>query len=646
MLHPPASALPDRQLLAVHEVWRNRNPTFNPYLLSMFRTFTASQDIQTDLTERLKGLAGWFGIGLAAYFSVFIFPFFFPPSTPSLSASYSAGFNNKVASIAAVLIGLSSFAFARRRHRRTGMLFVSSYRLPTRLLCIALVAYASTLALNSAFVYAFPHSYGEAAYFLNRIDQIALFGKTPFKDFEFAYGPLLLYAPVLVHWLGAPLHISVEWSYYICLTVFSLIGVFALFELVNALVPGRHYKSVAFGGLALLGLLNPSMGMNYMYFRFVGPCVALLIAERLNTVRKTVVFLAIASLSLFSVSPEIGLAFAVGASGLSICRCVMDGRQWLACLVAAWVGPACLITVFGPRYLQTFSAFSKGAQNFVVVPVAHILLFLIALVFIIPIGAARLPLSHWREHPGLLGILLSSFFLVPAALGRCDVGHVFYNGIGIILLSLSFAFDYGRPARNLWLGVVFVVFFHSAFTGLHSYARSGIRVAAAGIGAYIPSAGSLLVELIPAQLRGKLIESRAPINAVLLRDRVGKSGVATPFGADKQMTQQLQGSNLYTPSFFSGMTNVFDSNAENQSINDLDKQRWALIPRDIYFADENIDFVRWLFSSPIRYRYLRAPYQPGKRLLAHVEHLWDRGDSIGGFRLYCNKRLGPCPTQF
>ena len=133
------------------------------------------------------------------------------------------------------------------------------------------------------------------------------------------------------------------------------------------------------------------------------------------------------------------------------------------------------------------------------------------------------------------------------------------------------------------------------------------------------------------------------MNTARLLSRVGRAGVAIPFGADKRLTHILQESHLYAPSFFAGLTNVFDAKAEKQSIDDLDKQRWALIPSNVYFADENIDFVRRVFSFPIRYRYLREPYRPGKRLRAHIDSRWQKEDLIDGFWLYCNEILGPCP---
>ena len=167
---------------------------------------------------------------------------------------------------------------------------MSASRLPVLALWITVCFYASILGVYSVLVHASSHSFGEASYFLNRIDQIALFGKVPFRDFEFAYGPLLLYVPALVHGLGAPLQISVEWSYYLSLVLFSIAGVCALFWLVDNLIPGRYYKLVVFGGLALIGL-NPTMGMNYRYFRFIGPYVAILMAEETEWIAENVRFL-------------------------------------------------------------------------------------------------------------------------------------------------------------------------------------------------------------------------------------------------------------------------------------------------------------------------------------------------------------------
>ena len=94
---------------------------------------------------------------------------------------------------------------------------------------------------------------------------------------------------------------------------------------------------------------------------------------------------------------------------------------------------------------------------------------------------------------------------------------------------------------------------------------------------------------------------------------------------------------MYTVlAFFAGLTNVYDAEAENRSIRDVDKHRWALVPRTIYFRDEDINFVRHVFSFPVQYRYLRPPYIPGKRLLEHLSSQWTKEGEIDGFLLYRN----------
>lgn len=587
----------------------------------------------------------WSALCVGAYLAIFHFPFWVPPHEPTLSAAYSAGFNNRVASIAAVLSGLLSFALARSLRESTSAPRVGGHSLPISALWIALLVYGVLLAIASAFVVKTPHAYGEANYFLNRIDQIAVSGRVPFKEFEFAYGPLLLYVPVLVHLIGTPLHLSLEWSYYLSLMLFSLLGVWALFWVVDELIPGYRYKLTIFGLFALIGL-NPTMGMNYMYLRFIGPYIALLIAERLHTWQRLFAFISLSSVALFSISPEMGLAFSIGASGLSICRGLGSGFRLLACVGSAWVGPLLLLATFGTGYLQTFSAFSKGAQNFVIVPVPHIVLFLVALIFVIPLAVARWNSSQWQSRPGITGMLLCSIFLVPAALGRCDVGHVFWDGFGVILLSLYFSCSFTSVTRILWLGLVSVVFLHGVLTGLHFYARQIVPVIGVGIRAYAPRAEGLGIRLIPTRLRDGFAESGTPqMDTSRLLAQVGNAKVAVPFGADKSLTRMLKDSGVYASSFFSGLTNVFDADAEKRAIADVDHCRWALIPKDIWFADENIDFVRKVFSFPVRYCKLREPYRPGKHLLTHVESKWQKQESIGQFWLYCNNMLGACPPQ-
>ena len=106
------------------------------------------------------------------------------------------------------------------------------------------------------------------------------------------------------------------------------------------------------------------------------------------------------------------------------------------------------------------------------------------------------------------------------------------------------------------------------------------------------------------------------------------------------MRRLLQKAHLYSPSAFAGLVDIFDPQTEDLKIEDTDKQEWALIPAgDIGFPTEDLNFVRRVFSFPIRYRYLRAPYVPGKRLLAHLNSRWTKRDIIGGFQLYENAAL-------
>ena len=65
-------------------------------------------------SKRLRVTALALTIGTLAAIGVFLLPLLFPPSHPSVSAAYTAGFNNRVAVVAAVLVAVLSFALASK----------------------------------------------------------------------------------------------------------------------------------------------------------------------------------------------------------------------------------------------------------------------------------------------------------------------------------------------------------------------------------------------------------------------------------------------------------------------------------------------------------------------------------------------------
>ena len=151
---------------------------------------------------------------------VFWLPWFVPLQTAVKSESYSLGFNNRIAVLGLVacivLHGICLLLRAGPHFRGTNCLeWLSSKKslfvhqrgaqLGVAVLIIVTLAELCFLFWWNHVVAA-PY-WSESGYFLSRIDLLAL-GFTPYKDFQFLYGPALLYCPLLVDrlslgWLGA-----------------------------------------------------------------------------------------------------------------------------------------------------------------------------------------------------------------------------------------------------------------------------------------------------------------------------------------------------------------------------------------------------------------------------------------------------------
>src|SRR5215212_5706229 len=86
----------------------------------------------------------------------------------------------------------------------------------------------------------------EAYYFLDRLYPLAT-GMVPYRDFEFLYGPLLLYPP---HWAARLLGIPLYPAYLFVVLAFELIGLYMLWKIVGISKAPVRTKTLAFYCLA------------------------------------------------------------------------------------------------------------------------------------------------------------------------------------------------------------------------------------------------------------------------------------------------------------------------------------------------------------------------------------------------------------
>ncbi len=350
---------------------------------------------------------------------------------PTTSVSYLLGFSNQAAWLFfLVFLALFTFLGPRFSPTETAEGGLGRYAL--------YIALAGTF-LSTGLMYFMERpvaGYGEAGYFCDRINHL-LAGGVPYRDFEFAYGPALLYAPAS---LARVLHGDLRDAYGITYVAACLAGVYFLWATCNWLdgtIAGRRSAFLFVWAASLVSTLN--YGLNYSLLRFIFPVFWLLFVYRMAR-RKGPSSLApylavIAGFSLMtSISPELGIALALGSMlSLAVIGRLTSPRQTALLAATLIVLVAIGSFAFTLGIYGTMFAIRGGYLNLPVVPGPYILLLLTAAaVTSCIVGAQMNKARHGTALPLLCYTLLAS----AAALGRCDGGHVLLNGLAVFLCAI------------------------------------------------------------------------------------------------------------------------------------------------------------------------------------------------------------------
>lgn len=369
------------------------------------------------------------GVALAAIFCV---PYLVP-SKPVISESFMFGYNNRIG----VILLLFFIGVGAIWTNGLGLKFLpigTSEKLPRKMLFICL-GITLLLCIGMYVLTAPLGGFSESAYLLDRISMVAE-GKIPYRDFEFPYGAFLLYGPVFLKWM---LHVTISNAYYIFWVFLNFIGVVLLFSIVNRLEYSSKHKRAIFL-LFYISLLSGifTTGLQYAFFRYPLALFFALIVHKVfdtgDTRKKlgqayslVVVFTCI----LFLVSPEIGVAYAIGSAVFFVAYGRIMKRDGLVAylgmllllIAATYVGNASGI-------FTTLKQFGGGGNNFPIIPAPHILMFFFCLLL-----SACYIVVRFREggpSDNVSYLIAVSIPMIPAALGRCDAVHVIDNGLGIM----------------------------------------------------------------------------------------------------------------------------------------------------------------------------------------------------------------------
>ncbi len=577
---------------------------------------------------------------VAASLAVFVLPLHVPVEfQPAVSASYIAGFNNRVASLAAAAIGgcvLLWAWFCSRGEKANAD--ATDDRISLRFAAAVIALTCIFFALTGWMVAASHLRYlADAGYFIEQMSSHAEYSGALYTQLEFAYGPLLFYPTILLH---AMLHCGWMAAYFLTLALDQSVGLALLRYVLNELPIHGRDRRIGFV-LFAIGALNPIFGLNYTFFRFITAFAILLFATRPQSLARTMFVLVAGEVLLLGISPEQGFAFLIGTVAFAGLQTWRNGAKWLPVLAAPVVGAGVFLLLAGRSYLYMLHSFAKGALSLPVAPYPHILIFLFAVVWLIPFAIGRSlgsgePISARMAACYALGI-----GLLPAALGRSDPLHVFFNGAGRLVLSLAAIRSQPRGMRVSWIAALVV------FVGWQQWINNRLlfdRSVDTVRLAVMPHMSVGTREAVLAHLRPELAEQLRPrkddaddqLDVPALEQEVGSALVATPIEVEPSIEEALKRSHHYRTDYYAYGVNLFSAPAEARKIDEMNQPGWALLPTnpDDPFIEtpQALDGVQG-FNFPYRTRNA-VPFYPDTAFRKNLNEQWVKVRELDAYTLY------------
>jgi hypothetical protein len=524
---------------------------------------------------------------LATCFGVFVLPFLLPPAyIQGVSASNLAGFNNKVAALAAACFGTLVLLLGLRWPRSIGLRDVSRAqgeglhgneygRISRGVVSAVVLLWGSAIFLFGLQIIRLGMRYlNDWGYFIHQASMYEDFGRRLYTQIEFSYGPLLFYGPVLMRAALRPFHVSEAGSYLATLVVVSIVGLLLMAYVIEHLPMSRRWKTVIFV-LFAVGMFVGNMGLNYTPVRFVTPLALLVMVSERERALAAALWIFAGQAVCLGLSPEIGFAFLVSSSAYALYLCFTRRGAWGLAVPASLLSTLVFFLIAGAPYFRMVRMISRGVYGFPVEPLPYIFLFLFAIVWLVPVSLASSFRQRRPEAPMLAALYLVSLALLPAAFGRADPGHVLWDGLAVFLLSVVAISSEREWEQIVWGGCLTI----TILWGCNINRRVN------------------WFEIKPVLRSAALdcraaVEGRRPIRVSddegfslsQLQAIVGHDLVATPDEIPLQVEESLRESGQYTPSFFNFSMSLLDADAEEREIQELNQSKWALIPAGKRYA--------------------------------------------------------------
>jgi hypothetical protein len=385
-----------------------------------------------------------------------------PIDSQALSLAVVAGYTNRLYALLLILLagGLAMGALGRRRGMALALRIGTSGG-PARLWRWHV---AAACALCVAHVSLFQTWSDEAGYFGVRL---ALMDehKVPYWDFEFAYGFANIYVPYALHLLG----LSIRAALVLAIDIAVVCGVLSIGVMVAVWIADVRLRLVLFWSLVLCdAFVDPGPSLTYNFERYAAPFAVLLLLTKHGPGWKPPVMFAAsagASLLAFSLSPEMGLAFAAASLAWLMVAFRALSRSQLVAVALAIVAVTGGLILFAAPIFTTLLAFSSVRVVLPVIPHA-IMLLVIASFLVLCAGSMPAVVSVWREPPDSERTLIVAracacaalaAALVPAVIGRTWPSTTLAYGFGSVVIAVGYLIAAGAIRAAAMFGALFAL---------------------------------------------------------------------------------------------------------------------------------------------------------------------------------------------
>lgn len=404
---------------------------------------------------------------------VFLIPYWVPQQ-PTVSLSYITGFNNRACTMLFVLMAAVFLYLTDGKLADTddedGTLFVSALywaMAAALLLCLIRIGFPSIRAPQ-----------WDGNYFVQRQQMLAA-GLSPHTQFEFVYGPLLIYPG---YWIAHLTGLPQAPAYYICWILQWLIGTAMMWAVVRAIDIPVCARWLLFCTLMLVQLNGIGMeGETYTPFRGYSAAFLIFAAhffwKRYGSLWKLSIAASAAVALAICVSAEQAIGTTVGLGGFF---CLLGYKRGIG---AAWkpllLFLAGVLLSFGTaahaKIFTSVSGFAVGGMNFPMLPTPTNLLVLFAYLVAGSVLYRRIAEGHFESLA--VPLALGGIAMLPSAFGRCDFYHVPYATPAFVV---GVAGIFAMPTVRRWwlpLAYVFVWFLPATFAYRPQLKRAFFSVA-------------------------------------------------------------------------------------------------------------------------------------------------------------------------